>query len=178
MKNFLHCTIRQIASAKAELQHRITISDTNRSSSGVGLFLVKVKVKKAKGRTISAQTLDRAWGFQQVNLLKTKRNLLCNIYTFQRDTQCCSTDCLLMHRCQLYMFRTVTVHPQELLFRCCMCRLCYAVKTALSDTSSWYNVVPAGRISTYHSLHIEYLQKKLLRMDRYGPKHVQLTPEY
>ena len=46
------------------------------------------------------------------------------IYTFQRDTQCSSTDCLLMHRCQLYMFRTVTVHPQELLFRCCMCRLC------------------------------------------------------
>ena len=35
------------------------------------------------------------------------------IYTFQRDTQCCSTDCLLMHRCQLYMFRTVTVHPQD-----------------------------------------------------------------
>ena len=29
-----------------------------------------------------------------------------NIYTFQRDTQCCSTDCLLMHGCQLYMFRT------------------------------------------------------------------------
>ena len=44
-----------------------------------------------------------------------------NIYTFQRDTQCSSTECLLMHRCQLYMFRTVTVHPQELLFRCCMC---------------------------------------------------------
>ena len=40
----------------------------------------------------------------------------CNIYTFQRDTQCSSTDCLLMLRCQLYMFRTVTVHPQELLF--------------------------------------------------------------
>ena len=40
------------------------------------------------------------------------------------------------------------------------------------------NVVPAGRISTYHSLHIQYLQKKLLWMDRYGPKHVQLTPEH
>ena len=49
------------------------------------------------------------------------------IYTFQRDTQCCSTDCLLMHRCQLYMFWTVTVHPQELLFRCCMCRLWYNI---------------------------------------------------
>ena len=47
----------------------------------------------------------------------------CYIYTFQRDTQCGSTDCLLMLRCQLYMFRTVMVHPQELLFRCRMCRL-------------------------------------------------------
>ena len=28
--------------------------------------------------------------------------------------------CLLSLRCQLYMFRTVTVHPQELL-----CRYCY-----------------------------------------------------
>ena len=63
-----------------------------------------------------------------------------NIYTFQRDTQCSSTDCLLMLRCQLYMFRTVTVHPQELLFRCCMCRLWYVVRNALSDTSRWYNV--------------------------------------
>ena len=66
--------------------------------------------------------------------------IFCNIYTFQRDTQCSSTDCLLMLRCQLYMFRTVTVHPQELLFRWCMCRLWYVVRTALSDTSSWYNV--------------------------------------
>ena len=53
--------------------------------------------------------------------------IFCNIYTFQQDTQCCSTDCLLMHRCQLYMFWTVTVHPQELLFRCCMCRLRYVL---------------------------------------------------
>ena len=66
--------------------------------------------------------------------------IFCNIYTFQRDTQCSSTDCLLMHRCQLYMFRTVTVHPQELLFRCCMCRLWYVARNALSDTSRWYNV--------------------------------------
>ena len=61
--------------------------------------------------------------------------IFCNIYTFQRDTLCCSNDCLLMHRSQLYMFRTVTVNPQELLFRCCMCRLWYVVRTALSDTS-------------------------------------------
>ena len=31
-----------------------------------------------------------------------------------------------------------TVHPQELLFRCCMCRLWYVVRTALSGTSRWY----------------------------------------
>ena len=45
-----------------------------------------------------------------------------------------------MLRCQLYMFRTVTVHPQELLFRCCMCRPWYVVRNALSGTSRWYNV--------------------------------------
>ena len=64
--------------------------------------------------------------------------IFCNIYTFQRDTHCRSTECLLILRCQLYMFRTVKVHPQELLFRCCMCRLWYVVRTALSDTSRWY----------------------------------------
>ena len=47
--------------------------------------------------------------------------IFCNIYTFQRDKQCCSTDCLLVLRCQLYMFRTVTVHPQELLFLDAVC---------------------------------------------------------
>ena len=26
--------------------------------------------------------------------------------------------------------------------------------------------------------HMQYLQKKLLMLDRYGPKHVELTPEY
>ena len=35
--------------------------------------------------------------------------IFCNIYTFQRDTHCSCTDCLLILRCQLYMFRTVTV---------------------------------------------------------------------
>ena len=52
--------------------------------------------------------------------------------------------CLLVLRCQLYMFRTVTVHPQELLCRYCMCRIRYVVRNALPDTSSWYNVVRAG----------------------------------
>jgi hypothetical protein len=43
--------------------------------------------------------------------------------------------CLLVLRCQLDMFRTVTVHPQELPCRYCMCRLWYVVRNALSDTS-------------------------------------------
>ena len=53
--------------------------------------------------------------------------ILCN-------TQCCSTDCLLMHRCQLHMFRAVTVHPQELPFRCCMCRLWYVLRHSIVCT--------------------------------------------
>jgi hypothetical protein len=81
------------------------------------------------------KTLYSTWHFT----LEGPCIIFCNIYTF-RDTQCCSTDCLLMHKCQLYMFRTVMVHPQELLFSCCMCRLWYVIRTALSDTSRWYNV--------------------------------------
>ena len=73
-------------------------------------------------------------------------NIFCDIYIYivQRDTQCSCTDCLLVLRCQLYMFRTVTVHPQEHLCRYCMCRLWHVVRNALSDTSSWYNVL--GRV--------------------------------
>ena len=56
------------------------------------------------------------------------------------------------------MFRTVTVHPQELLFRCCMCRLWYVVRTALSDTSGWYNV--RGRRFRY--IHIGIYSEKNL----------------
>ena len=43
--------------------------------------------------------------------LRIKDEIKFNIYTFHRDTQCICTDCLLILRCQLYMFRTVTVHP-------------------------------------------------------------------
>ena len=78
--------------------------------------------------------------------------IFCNIYTSQRDTQRSSTDCLLMLRCQLCTFRTVTVHPQELLFRCCMCRLWYVVRNALSDTSRWYLV----GMYIYIGLHVKY----------------------
>ena len=53
---------------------------------------------------------------------------------------------LLVLRCQLYMFRTVTVHPQELLCRYCMCRLRYVVRNAVPDASSWYSVL--GRTVT------------------------------
>ena len=35
-----------------------------------------------------------------------KLNIKVSIYTFRRDTQCCSTDCLLMLRCQLYVVRS------------------------------------------------------------------------
>ena len=87
--------------------------------------------------------------------------IFCNIYIHSNEIHnvVALFKCLLVLRCQLYMFRTVTVHPQELLFRCCMCRLWYVVRTALSDTSRWYNVVPARRISTYHSLHVQHLKR-------------------
>ena len=62
---------------------------------------------------------------------------------------------VLVLRYQLYVFRTVTVHPQEPLCRYCMCRLIRTYQ-------------PAHTVST----------KRLLRMDRYGPKHVELIPEY
>ena len=55
--------------------------------------------------------------------------------------------CLLILRCQLYMFRTVTVHPQELLCRYFMCRLWYVLIRPAGttfeeedDTSGWYSV--------------------------------------
>ena len=56
--------------------------------------------------------------------------IFCYIYTFQRDTQWSCTDCLLILRCQLYMFRTVTVHPQELLVDtvCADCGTCWYVQ--------------------------------------------------
>ena len=64
--------------------------------------------------------------------------IFCNIYTFQRDTQCSNTDCLLMHRCQLYMFRTVRVHPQTLYQR---------------------DVSDSAVLTTYHNLHIQHLKR-------------------
>ena len=88
--------------------------------------------------------------------------IFCNIYTFQRDTQCGSTDCLLMLRCQLYMFRTVTVHHQELLFRCCMCRLWYVVRNALPDTSRWYNVWGRQTMQTCLTARFFLIYKKFI----------------
>ena len=98
---------------------------------------------------------------------KVRVSFFCNIYTF-RDTQCCSTDCLLMHRCQLYIFRTVTVHPQELLFRCCMCTLWYVLirpagtmfeEELLPQTLYLRDVSDSAVRTTYHSLHIEHLKR-------------------
>ena len=90
-----------------------------------------------------------------------------NIYTFQRDTQCSSTDLLLMHRCQMYMFRTVTVHPQELLFRCCMCRIRYLLirpagatfEEVLPQTLHQRDVPDSAFLTTYHNLHIQHLKR-------------------
>ena len=62
------------------------------------------------------------WPGVRLDIGRAVYHFLQYIYTFQRDTQCSSTDCLLILRCQLCVFRTVTVHPQELLFRCCMCK--------------------------------------------------------
>ena len=75
-----------------------------------------------------------------------------NIYTVQLDTQCSCTDCLLILRCQLYMFRTVTVHPQELLFRYCMCRLWYVqffLKRCTRRTYRAVRLLPHTTVCTY-----------------------------
>ena len=50
--------------------------------------------------------------------------------------------------------KTFSSCPQELLFRCCIC-WCVPLVQRLRSSSS--NVVPAGRISTYHSLHMQRL---------------------
>ena len=55
-------------------------------------------------------------------------------------------------RLQLYMFRTSRVHPQELLCRYCICRV-------LPTTLYQLDVSGSTRITTCHSLHIQYLHK-------------------
>ena len=50
--------------------------------------------------------------------------------------------CLLVLRCQLYMFRTVTVYPQELHCRHCMCTLWY-VLIRPAGTTFWKDTVCA-----------------------------------
>ena len=92
-------------------------------------------------------------------LVQKSTDLYCNIYTFQRDTQCCSTDCLLMLRCQLYTFRTVTVRPQELLCRYCMCRLWYVLIRPAGTTLYQRDVPDSAVLTTYHSLHIQHLKR-------------------
>ena len=111
-----------------------------------------------------SRQVKQIWPIYTENLpLEGPCIIFCNIYTFQRDTQCSSTDGLLMLRCQLYMFRTVTVHPQELLFRCCMCRLWYVVRTALSDTSRWYQRDVSDSAATLCiSLECIYILQKMI----------------
>ena len=59
------------------------------------------------------------------------------------------------------MFRTVTVHPQELLFRYCMCRLWYVLIRAAGTTFEEEPVLPqtlyqrdvsdSAVLTTYHA---------------------------
>ena len=72
---------------------------------------------------------------------------------------------LLVLRFQLYMFRTVTVHPQELLCRYCICRLWYVVRSALPDTSSWYNVVGSSSYNVVYSIYKEAPEDGPLRSE-------------
>ena len=75
--------------------------------------------------------------------------------------------CLLVLCCQLYMFRTVTVHPQELLCGYCMCRLWYVLirpagttfEEVLPQALYQLDVSDSGFLTMYHSLHIQYLQR-------------------
>ena len=71
---------------------------------------------------------------------------VCNIYIYSPNeihNVVALIKFLLVLRFQLYMFRTVKIHPQELLCRYCMCRLWYVVRRALPDTSGWtYQHVP------------------------------------
>ena len=67
--------------------------------------------------------------------------------------------CLLVLKCQLYMFRTVTVHPQELLCRYCMCRLWYVLIRPAGTTLYQREVPDSVVLKAYHTLHIQYLQR-------------------
>ena len=66
----------------------------------------------------------------------------------------------------------------------CIRRLWYVVIRVILDTSSRCKVVgtlqrldvsSSTRITTYQSLRIQLVQKTLLMMERWGPKHVELT---
>ena len=52
------------------------------------------------------------------------------------------------------------------------------IYTVLPQTLYQRGVSVSAFLTTYHSLHIQHLKEKLLRMDHYGPKHVELTPEH
>ena len=77
--------------------------------------------------------MDKIRTFRCLNLELGAYNTSCGvnfiflIYTFQRDTRCSCTDCLSTLRCQLHMFWTATVRPQEPPPRRCMCRLWYVL---------------------------------------------------
>ena len=70
---------------------------------------------------------------------------------------------LLVLRFQLYMFRTITVHPQELLCRYCVLVDKHTQQTYVTTSfhKTWLitHTSPTLYYSTYHSLHIQYLQE-------------------
>ena len=56
--------------------------------------------------------------------------------------------------------------------------LIHPAGTTFEETLYQRDVSDSAVLTTYHSLHVQHLKEKLLRMDRYGPKRVELTPEY
>ena len=88
------------------------------------------------------------------------------------------------------MFRTSSVIIRSFYVQT-IGRLWYVVIRVLLDTSSRYKVAGgtattfyrldvsgSTRITTYHSLHIEFLHKSSWGWTHEGPKHVELKPEW
>jgi hypothetical protein len=66
----------------------------------------------------------------------------CNVYEVPHDTRCFFMIDFIHNICQLYMFRTSQVHPQERLLQAvCADLLCGNTRTARYTLSSRYGVV-------------------------------------
>ena len=84
----------------------------------------------------------------------------------------------IQHLCELYMFRTSSVHHQECFVQAVfadfgMWSYCAYYSTRPAVTNGWKcrvaRVLPHTKVCEYS------LYKTLLMMDRWGPKHVELT---